>query len=143
MQTSFSTALADLSKSYGLTAIYAFGSQAVETASLIQGEDISFPDPEIDVDVGIQPFPGKHLSAQDRVAITQALEDLLRVRRVDLVLLPEAGPFLALDIIKGELLCCDDPDRQAEDELYMLRRAGDLTYFEKQRRRQILNGGAP
>jgi uncharacterized protein len=143
MQPSLLTVLADLSEHYGLTAIYVFGSQAVETASIIQGQDVLSLDPGIDIDIGIQPFPAKNLSAQDRVAITQALEELFRVRKVDLVLLPEAAPFFALDIIKGELLYCDDPDRQAEDELYVLRRAGDLAYFEKQRRQQILNGGTP
>jgi predicted nucleotidyltransferase len=143
MQTSLSKALADLSECYGLTAIYVFGSQAVETALIFQGESVSFLDPERDVDIGIQPFPGKHLSAQDRVAITQALEELFRVRRVDLVLLPEARPFLALDIIKGELLYCNNPDRQAEDELYVLRRAGDLAYYEEKRRQQIINRDTP
>ena len=143
MQTSLSKVLADLSKYYGLTAIYVFGSQAVEAASYIQGDAVSFLNPEIDVDIGIQPFSSKNLSAQDRVAITQALEELFHVRRVDLVVLPEASPFLALDIIKGELIYCDDPDRQAEDELYVLRRAGDLAYYEKNRRQQIINGDTP
>ena len=134
MQTSFSIALADLSKYYGLTAIYVFGSQAVDAASFFQGDEgdvVSSLNPEIDLDIGVQPFPAKNLSAQDRVAITQALEDLFRVRRVDLVVLPEARPFLALDIIKGELIYCDDPDQQAEDELYVLRRAGDLAFYRE------------
>jgi predicted nucleotidyltransferase len=146
MQTSFSTALTDLSKCYGLTAIYVFGSQAGEAASFFQGDegDVgSSLNPEIDLDIGVQPFPAKNLSAQDRVAITQVLEDLFHVRRVDLVVLPEARPFLALDIIKGELIYCDDPDRQAEDELYVLRRAGDLAYYEKKRIQQIINGDTP
>ena len=47
------------------------------------------------------------------------------------MVLPEASPFLALDVIKGELIYCNDPDLQAEDELYVLRRAGDLAYYEK------------
>ena len=60
---------------------------------------------------------------------------------MDLILLPEADPFLALDIIKGELLYCADPDRQAEDELYVLRRAGDLAGFQRERIDQIIRGG--
>ena len=83
------------------------------------------------MDVGVQALPGKRLSAQDRVKITLALEDLFQVERVDLVVLSEAPPFLALNIIKGELIYCDDPYRQGEDELYVLRRAGDLAYYER------------
>jgi hypothetical protein len=75
------------------------------------------------------------------VEITQALEDFFQVKRVDLVILSEAPPFLALDIIKGELIYCSDPHRQAEDELYVLRRAGDLAYYERKRRQQIIEGG--
>jgi len=75
------------------------------------------------------------------VEIILALEALFGVKRVDLVVLPEAGPYLALDIIRGELIYCRDPDQQAEDELYILRRAGDLAYFEKERRKMILAGG--
>ena len=140
MPAQFPTALSKLSKQYGLTDIYVFGSQAVEAASFIQGNGPSFLNPEGDVDVGVQALPGKRLSAQDRVKITLALEDLFQVKRVDLVVLSEAPPFLALDIIKGELIYCDDPYRQGEDELYVLRRAGDLAYYERKRRQQIIEG---
>jgi hypothetical protein len=75
------------------------------------------------------------------VELTLALEDLFGVGRVDLVVLPEAGAFLALDIIRGEILYCRDFDQQAEDELYVLRRAGDLSYFQRERIRTVLNEG--
>jgi uncharacterized protein len=140
MQTSFSEALVGLARRYGLTAVYVFGSQAADVASFIQRPSFPILNPEMDVDIGIQPIPDKKLSAQDRVEITLILEELFQVRRVDLVVLPEASPFLALDIIKGELIYCNDPDRQAEDELYVLRRAGDLAYYEQQRRQQIIDG---
>jgi hypothetical protein len=70
------------------------------------------------------------------------LEDLFEVGRVDLVLLPEADPYVALDVIRGELLYTRDPDRQARYELYVLRRAGDLLPFKKERMRMILEEGA-
>ena len=70
------------------------------------------------------------------------MEDLFDVERVDLVLLPEADPFLALDIIRGELLYTRDPNQQARYELYVLRRAGDLLPFQKIRTRMILEEGA-
>ena len=140
METNFPEALANLAKRYGLTAIYVFGSQAAKAAAYLKSPFFPILNPEGDMDIGIQPLQDKIHSAQDRVEMTLTLEELFQVRRVDLVVLPEAGPFLALDIIKGELIYCDDPDRQAEDELYVLRRAGDLAYYEQQRRQQIIDG---
>ncbi len=66
------------------------------------------------------------------------LEDLFNISRIDLVDLSEAKTFLALDIIKNELLYCDDQDEQPEFELSILRKAGDLLYFEKERYKMIL-----
>ena len=79
---------------------------------------------------------------QSVVRLATELEDLLGVVRVDLVMLTEAEPFLALDVVRGELLYCVDPDAQAEEELYVLRRPGDLAPHERERRRLIL-GLAP
>jgi hypothetical protein len=62
------------------------------------------------------------------------------VGRVDLVILGEADPFLALDIIRGELLYCADKDVEAEEELHVLRRAGDLAPYARERWKQILTG---
>ncbi|MBM4127923.1 MAG: hypothetical protein FJ247_11335 [Nitrospira sp.] len=70
------------------------------------------------------------------------LEDILGVGRVDLVSLPEASPFLAVEIVRGELLYETDADRTAEYELYVLRRAGDLAPFEQERVRDVLSGVA-
>ena len=50
--------------------------------------------------------------------------------------------YLALEIIRGELIYTDDPDRQARYELYVLRRAADLLPFKKDRIRMILEEGA-
>jgi predicted nucleotidyltransferase len=132
--------LNDLADRYSLTSLYVFGSQAHEVALCLQRSILSTLNPETDIDIGVQPIPGKILTAQDRVEITLTLEELFRIQRVDLVVLSEAAPFLALDIIKGELIYCKDPDRQAEDELYILRRAGDLAYYERQRRHLIIDG---
>jgi hypothetical protein len=57
---------------------------------------------------------------------------------VDLVVLSEASAFLALEVIQGEILYEVDPDRTAEYELYVMRRAGDLALFERERVEQIL-----
>ncbi len=125
---------------YKLAAIYAFGSRAAEIAVSIRGELSSSRHPGSDVDIGVQPVDGHKLSAREKVQLTIDLEDLFQEQRVDLVVISEIEPFLALEIIRGELIYCDDFDAQAELELFVLRRAGDLAYYEKQRRRQILFG---
>ena len=45
--------------------------------------------------------------------------------------------------MSGELLCCTDPIREAEYQLFVLRRAGDLAFFARARRQQLLPGIAP
>jgi predicted nucleotidyltransferase len=141
MKADYQTALSKLAALYGLTAIYAFGSRGPEAAACLQGRLAFLSSSDSDLDIAVQPVLGKILSAGEKVEISLALEDLFKVLRVDLVVLSEAGPFLALDILKGELLYCDDLDRQAEEELYILRRAGDLAYYERERRKMILEEG--
>jgi predicted nucleotidyltransferase len=69
------------------------------------------------------------------------LEDALERRLglpVDLVDAGRASAFLALDILRGERVFCAEPDRCDEFELYVMRRAGDLAPFERERRRLLL-----
>ena len=126
---------------YGISEIYAFGSRGDEMAGRISGEKMEPTYPASDVDIGIETLPEKRLSARQRVQLAIQLEDLLTVSSVDLVVLSEVSPFLALEIIKGKLLYCKDPDAQAEHELLILRRAGDLAYHERRRREMIMRGG--
>ncbi len=133
--------LLELARRHGLVAIYAFGSRAAEVAARVRGESTPAEHPASDVDVGVQSVRGQRLSAQEKASLALALEDLLEVRQVDLVPVDEAPPFLALDVIRGELIACTDPDEQAEYELYVLRRAGDLAPFERARRDLILRHG--
>ncbi len=129
-----------LCQRYGVDSLYAFGSRAGEVAACVRGEGRLHQSRESDVDLGALPTHGRRWTAQECVQLTLALEDLLDVGRVDLVVLTEAEPYLALDVVAGELLFCADALGQAEYELYVLRRAGDLAYFERERRRQILGG---
>lgn len=131
--------LAHLARRFGVSAVYAFGSRAEELAA--HPRRAPQPASRSDADIGVQLLSGRRLSARDRVRLVAELEDLFGVARVDLVVLPEAEPFLALDVIRGELLYCLDPDAQAEEELYILRRAGDLAPYERERRQLILGGG--
>lgn len=94
--------------------------------------------PASDVDIGIQPARGHRLTARERVRLTLALEEELGVSRVDLVILPEANPFLAAEIVRGELLYARDLDREAEVQLYHLRRAGDLAPFFREQWRDTV-----
>jgi hypothetical protein len=52
--------------------------------------------------------------------------------------LPEADPFVAAEVIRGERLFADDEDAADEYDLYVLRRAGDLAPFERERIEMIL-----
>jgi len=88
-----------------------------------------------DVDVGIlfrQPQ-----TLKDVLILEDDLERRLGLP-VDLVDAGRASAFLALDIIRGERLYCTDEDRCDEFELYVMRRAGDLAPFERERRRVLL-----
>jgi len=128
----------ELCNKFGIADLYVFGSRAQEIASRIRGESGECQFPLSDVDIGIRPRKGIILTLEEQVKLAIELEDLLGVARVDLLNLVEVDPFLALDIIRGELLYSEDSDKQAEHELYILRRAGDLVYFKKQQIRQIL-----
>lgn len=138
MNSDIEAELKSIGNRYGIIALYAFGSRAGEVAGLVRGQLGIQEHPSSDLDIGVQPEPGKHLTVQEKVRLAAELEDLFGVNRVDLIVLPEADPFLALDVIRGELIYCSDYDEQAEYELYVLRRAGDLAHFARERWGQIL-----
>lgn len=133
--------LSDMLNRYNLAEIYAFGSRAQETAARLEGYPADTALPQSDLDIAVRSV-GRRLSAQDRVDLTLELEDHFDVSRVDLVVLDEASPFLALEVIRGELLCARDLDDQARYELFVLRRAGDLLPFQKERITMVLKEGA-
>lgn len=134
--------LTDICRRYHVADLYVFGSRAKEVAAWVdQGAELPSTSAS-DIDVGILPLELKDWLPEKRVDLTIALEKFFSVKRIDLVLLPEADPYLALDIIRGELIYSDDLDRQARYELFVLRRAGDLLPFKKERVRMILEEGA-
>lgn len=137
--------LKKIAERFQVADFYVFGSRAKEIAARFQQD--AEPDKASisvqsgsgsDVDIGVMPRRGAKLTAKDRVCLMVELEDLLAVNRVDLIVLPEAEPFLALEVIRGELLYAEDLDRQVRDELYILRRAGDLLPFKRQRMQLIM-----
>lgn len=132
--------LGHICREFRVTSLYAFGSRAKEAMALVLDRECIQGPAGADLDIAVQPAPGTYLTAGERVRLTVLLEDLFHVSRVDLVILPEADPFLAAEAVRGELLYCEDEDRQAEEELYYLGRAGDLAPLEKARMRGILQG---
>jgi len=126
--------LTQLSDKFSLDIIYAFGSQAQEVVKWVNGEISAFRISSLsDIDIGVKPSAGKILSLKEKVHLSISLEDLLAVNRLDLVVLPEADPFLAANIIRGERIFCRDEYTADEYELYILRRAGDLAPLERER----------
>lgn len=77
-------------------------------------------------------------SLDELLALEGRFQDALGTE-VDLVDLGKASAFLALDVIRGERIYCTDSTRCDEFDLYVLRRAGDLAPFEKERRRVLLD----
>ena len=132
------TALAATCRKYQLDVLYIFGSRAREVKAWLDGAGPALPAGPSDVDMGAKPHQGVSLPPFDKVRLALALEDLLGVSRVDLVILPDADPFLAANIIRGERIFADDEYLADEYDLYILRRAGDLAPLERERMALIL-----
>ncbi|HSK81188.1 MAG TPA: nucleotidyltransferase domain-containing protein [Thermoanaerobaculia bacterium] len=107
-----------------ILALYLFGSRA-------RHEETE----ESDVDVGVL-WQGEQI-LRDVLLLEDVLEQRLGLK-VDVVDAGRASPFLALDIIRGDLVYCAGADRCDEFELYVMRRAEDLAPFERERRRRLL-----
>jgi predicted nucleotidyltransferase len=142
MKKDLNIGIEQIARRYRVVEMYAFGSRAKEVADRLGGEKEYTDHAESDVDMGVRIEAGASLGPSERVKLALEIEDLLEVSRVDLVILQEADPFLALEIIRGELVYAEDLDRQARYELYLLRRAGDLLPFKKERIRMIMEEGA-
>jgi predicted nucleotidyltransferase len=131
-------ALARICWAFHVATLYVFGSQAGEALAWVEGERQTFERGPSDVDVGVRPIPGMPLAVEEKVRLAIALEDLFDVGRVDVVSLPEADPFLAANVVRGERLYARDEYEADEYELYVLRRAGDLIPLERERMALVL-----
>ena len=107
-----------------LVGLYLFGSHADATATA--GSD---------VDLGA--LFGQPTSLADRVRLEARLSEALG-KDVDLVDVGACDAFLAFAIVSGERIYCSDVDRCDEFDLYVMRRAGDLEPFEREKRRMLL-----
>jgi len=150
--------LSGICERHGVADLYAFGSRAREISGCVKGEEAQCGPPDSDVDIGVRFLPdaaaalggGATARLPDercalhnldaRLTLAWELEDLLGARPVDLVDVAHAEAFVAADIVRGELLYCTDPADQAEFELYVLRRAGDLAWYKRREIRHQLHG---
>jgi predicted nucleotidyltransferase len=130
--------LRQICNQFAVLALYAFGSQAKEIRSLLEGhQNISLLSSS-DVDIGVRSLSGRKFSVTEKVELALALEELFGCKRVDLVSLSEADPFLAAEVIRGERLFTHNEHEADEYELYVLRRAGDLAPLERERMALVL-----
>jgi hypothetical protein len=90
----------------------------------------------------VKVISGEKFSVAEKVNLALALEDLFVCKRVDLVSLSEADPFLAAEVIRGERLFAHSNHEADEYELYVLRRAGDLAPLERERMAIVLGESA-
>lgn len=131
--------LASLCRQYEIEILYVFGSRAKEAKQMVDENWSAMPQNISDVDIGIKPSTKVKLSIRQKVKLAQDLEELFGVPRVDLVILAEATPFLAANIIRGERLYANNEYLADEYDLYILRRAGDLVHLERERHSIILD----
>ena len=120
-------------------ALYVFGSRSSEIYRVIQDETIDLQPSLKDVDIGI--LTHALLSIDEKISLSLELEELFDTPRVDLVIMQDADPFLAVNIIRGERIYAEDAHFMDEYELFVLRRAGDLTERERERISMILHRG--
>ncbi|MBK8986112.1 MAG: hypothetical protein IPM39_08520 [Chloroflexi bacterium] len=130
------TAVTQLCHQYQVQILYVFGSRAKDVRAWVKGETAVLSPDDSDVDIGVK--TAVSLTVRQKVLLTQALESLFGVPRVDLVILNDADPFLAANVIRGEQIFADDEYLAAEYDLYVLRRAGDLIPLERERQQLIL-----
>jgi predicted nucleotidyltransferase len=106
-------------------ALYVFGSRSRDDAR-----------PDSDLDLGVLYRSRQQLAAT--LLLEEKLEQIAGMK-VNLVDAARAGAFVALDIVRGDRIFCREPTETDRFELYVLRRAGDLLPFERQRQALLLS----
>ena len=118
---------------YHVTSMYIFGSRAHEILNHLEGTGKLSVLTNSDVDIGVKIERGVVLNVRQKALLGIELEDLFDVNQVDLIVISEADPYVAANIVRGERIYCDDEYTADEYDLYILRRAGDLAYLERER----------
>jgi predicted nucleotidyltransferase len=131
--------LKNFCEEHRIATLYAFGSRADEIKQAITGEGQIDTSCTSDIDMAVKLLAPETLNIRQQVELGIELEALLGIDNVDLVMLTEADPFLAVSVIRGERIYCTDETRADEYELYVMRRAGDLAPYEQDRIDNILS----
>ena len=130
--------LKQICEQFGVVTLYVFGSQAKKIRDSMEGHRNIRLLSSSDVDIGVKTLSGRKFSVAEKVNLALALEDFFACKRVDLVSLSEADPFVAAEVIRGERLFTHGKHEADEYELYVLRRAGDLAPLERERMALVL-----
>lgn len=125
--------LKEICRRYSIDAIYSFGSRGMELKLFAAGAGDIDRSKAADIDVAVKIGPQRSLNVRQKSQLTIDLEELFQLTRLDLVVINEADPFLAANIIRGERIFCRDEYLADQYELYVLRRAGDLIPLERER----------
>lgn len=131
-------ALGELCRQLGVGILYVFGSRSIEVRDWLERGTTHLSSGTSDVDIGVKALRGTVWSTREKVELALTLEDFFGCSRVDLVVLDDADPFVAAEIIRGERLYARDSYTADEYDLYVLRRAGDLLPLERERIALIL-----
>lgn len=108
-------------------ALYVFGSRIDGTAR-----------PDSDLDLGV--LYGSRQPTEKTLALEEALHVATRAP-IDLVDAARATPFLAFAIVRGDRIFVRREVEADLFDLYVLRRAGDLLPFERERQAMLLAPG--
>ena len=124
--------LEELCEEHGIAALYAYGSRALQAlhwlhrgGALAEGSN--------DLDLAVSGGFDRCYSLAEKVALASALSDLFEFEAIDLADMAEVDAFVAANIVRGERLYCSDRRYADELDLYILRRAGDLAPYERER----------
>ena len=131
--------LKEICRRYSIDAIYSFGSRGMELKLFAAGAGDIDRSKAADFDVAVKIGPQRSLNVRQKSQLTIDLEELFQLTRLDLVVINEADPFLAANIIRGERIFCRDEFLADQYELYVLRRAGDLIPLERERLQLIFS----
>lgn len=123
-------------KKYQVKVMYFFGSRGLELYQAVQENNLILSASQSDLDIGV--LTHSRFSIEEKVNLTLDFENLFNNQKVDLFVLQEVDAFLAANIIRGERIYAQDEYFADEYELFVLRRAGDLAEFERERMAMIL-----
>ena len=117
---------------HDVDALYSYGSRALQALRWLHHKGALAAGPS-DLDLAVSRGIGKRFSLAEKVALATAFSDLFEFAAVDLADMAEVDAFVAANIVRGERLYCSDRMYAEELDLYVLRRAGDLAPYERER----------